>query len=105
MTTAFIFTCFAWIVFRSENISQAKSILSTILSKSLFTLPSIFPKTLVVFIGSFVLIEWVGRKSKYALENIGLQWSRIKRFSFYYFIVIMIFAFSNTKQEFIYFQF
>lgn len=50
-------------------------------------------------------IEWLGRTNLYALEKIGFKWNRKIRLSFYFLITTLIFLFSGSEQEFIYFQF
>jgi hypothetical protein len=82
-----------------------------ICSASLFTVPR-FPGrnqemlTLVVLILGFLLVEWIGREGNYAIERIGLRWSRPARWSFYLLLVFLIILFLPLKESpFIYFQF
>ena len=58
-----------------------------------------------MLIGIFLIIEWVGREHQYAIENIGLLRAKFFRWILYCLLAVMIFLFSGTKQEFIYFQF
>ncbi|PKG43645.1 MBOAT family O-acyltransferase [Psychroflexus sp. MES1-P1E] len=106
----FSLTVFAWIFFRAENIGHAWTYLSTIFSKSLFSIPYAFGIGLdnivitIVFIVILTIIEWFGRNKKYALEfnqknNKFFQWV------LFYFIAITIFLFGQQEQGFIYFQF
>jgi len=102
-------TVFAWIFFRAENLGHAISIISKIMSKSLFSMPQ-FPnmrKALItiIFVIIFMIIEWLGREQQYAIANFGLKWKRPLRFALYYIIIITIFCFGGKEQEFIYFQF
>ena len=53
----------------------------------------------------FIIIEWIGRDSQYAIENIGKKWKRPLRITFYYALIIAIFWFGGKEQQFIYFQF
>ncbi len=102
----FLSTVFCWIFFRAENLSQAFQIISSIFSSSLLSVPVFFPKTLMLFITFFILIEWIGREGNFALENIFIQKNKILRFTFYYVVVVMILFFISAEQkEFIYFQF
>ncbi len=102
----FLCTIFCWIFFRAENLAQAFQIVSSIFSKSLFNIPDFFPKTLVLFIAFFILIEWIGREGSFALEKIFVQKKSIFRFAFYYTVLMMILFFiSGEQKEFIYFQF
>ncbi|MBN7799476.1 MBOAT family protein [Algoriphagus aestuariicola] len=105
----FALTVFAWIFFRAENMQHAFSYISEIFSTSIFETP-IFPTTTknlakIFLIVLFILIEWKGRESQYAIADIVLRWKRPLRYAAYYAIAIAIFWFGGNKQEFIYFQF
>jgi D-alanyl-lipoteichoic acid acyltransferase DltB (MBOAT superfamily) len=103
----FCLTTFAWIFFRSESMHQALDIVSEIFSRSLFTSPALDPK--VIWIGIllvlFFLVEWTGREGRYALENVGITWSKPWRWSFYNLLLFLIVLFGGKEQQFIYFQF
>lgn len=105
MLLTFGLTVFAWIFFRAENITHAMSYIDGVFSSSLFSIPTIFPLTIIVLIIFFIMIEWSGRESQYAIANLGLNWNRPFRYAMYYAIIIVIFWFSGKEQEFIYFQF
>jgi len=110
----FLLTTFAWIFFRAANTRYALEYIEN-LFKGLFhksayvqTLNFLILNvgiTLPVLIVGFILIEWFGREQKYAIENIGIKYPKLVRWSFYYSIVIAIFFFTGQKQQFIYFQF
>ncbi len=105
MTVTFCLTVFAWIFFRAESVSHAMSYISGIFSVSVFTLPVILPKTLLLLISLFVMVEWLGREQQYAIAAIGLKFSKPIRWALYYSLLIVIFYFAGSKQQFIYFQF
>jgi len=105
MLLTFGLTVFAWIFFRANNIGHAISYISEIFSLSLFTLPEILPKTVILLTMTFVLIEWLGREGQYAIAQLGIKWSRPLRYAMYYTIIIAIFWFGGKEQQFIYFQF
>lgn len=114
MFTTFGLTILAWVFFRAENISQAIAYISGIFSSSIFSIPniieqgtnlSIFPKTIVLLLILFLLIEWIGRDNQYAIEKLGFKWKVPFRFAFYYTIIFAIFWYSGKSQQFIYFQF
>lgn len=105
MILTFGLTVFAWIFFRAENIGHALSYISEIFSSSLFTIPEVIPKILILLIMFFVFIEWLGREEQYAISNLGLKWKRPIRYAMYYAIIIAIFLFGGKEQQFIYFQF
>ncbi|RRQ48838.1 MBOAT family protein [Maribacter algicola] len=110
----FTLTVFAWIFFRAENINHAFSIISEIASQSFFTIPNLQLVGLeakaiavmkIVLIFFFLFIEWMGREDEYALENLVLKRSRFYRWGFYFLLISILFVFSGTEQQFIYFQF
>lgn len=105
MLLTFGLTVFAWIFFRAENIGHAFSYISEIFSSSLFTIPEIQPRILILLIMFFVFIEWLGREGQYAISQIGSKWKRPIRYAMYYAIIIAIFWFGGKEQQFIYFQF
>ena len=114
MLLTFILTVFAWIFFRAENIGHAFSYISGIISPSLLSTPyiieagtgrSILPKTILLLIGLFIFIEWLGRDGQYAIEKFVLKWRRPYRHIMYYIILYTILYFGANKQQFIYFQF
>ena len=105
MLLTFGLTVFAWIFFRAENIGHAISYISEIFSSSLFTIPEIRPRNLILLILFFVLIEWLGREGQYAISQLGIKWKRPIRYAMYYAIIIAIFWFGGKEQQFIYFQF
>ncbi|MEI6523812.1 MAG: MBOAT family O-acyltransferase [Bacteroidia bacterium] len=98
-------TMLAWIFFRSNSITQAINICKEIFSHSVLLPPSIFPKTPFIFIFIFIIIEWIGRENKFAIQTIGQTWKRSTRWSFYYMLIITIVFFMGKEQQFIYFQF
>ncbi|MGN6617590.1 MAG: MBOAT family O-acyltransferase [Ilyomonas sp.] len=98
-------TVFAWIFFRSENLSDALNYISRIFSHSLFTRPFVTPKVLFLLLAIFVIIEWIGREQPYAIAHIGFKWPKIFRWAGYYILVFAIAYFAGSEQQFIYFQF
>ena len=101
----FSLTVFAWVFFRAENISHAFSYIYDTFSMSLFSIPEVLPKTPIMLLTIFLIVEWIGRQQLYAIANLGLKWKRPIRHLMYYAIVIAIFWFSGKEQQFIYFQF
>ncbi len=114
MLSTFVLVCLAWVFFRAENLDHAWSYLSTIFSSSFFNVPfviepetgiHILPKTLLILIFLFNLVEWFGRHKQHALENLESTFGHISRFALYTVILFLIFWFGGREQEFIYFQF
>jgi D-alanyl-lipoteichoic acid acyltransferase DltB (MBOAT superfamily) len=102
-------TVFAWVFFRAESIGHAIRYYSGIFSPSLFSLPS-FPGIdggyfTLCLIALFLLIEWWGRNSPFAISRIGLSWYRPFRWGMYYAFLMTIVYFGGEPQDFIYFQF
>ncbi len=105
MGITFGLTVFAWIFFRAKDINHAFSYIAGLFNKSLFSIPSVKPKFLLILLLLFLLIEWLGRENQYALAKMGIKWPRALRWAFYYSIVFAIFYFAGEEQQFIYFQF
>jgi len=105
----FSLTVLAWIFFRAENIEHALSYLSTILSKSIFSIPHFLGMrmalTTLILISIFIVVEWLGRDEQFAIENISVKWGKPYRWTFYLIIIFLIIIFGGKQQEFIYFQF
>ena len=105
MAITFALTVLAWIFFRAESLTHAFSYIGSMFDSSLFSKPDVFPRPLLVLLPAFVLVEWLGREQRYALEQFGLRWPRVMRWSFYYVLIFCILMFMGKEQEFIYFQF
>jgi len=105
----FSLTVFAWIFFRADNVTHALNYISEIFSSSLFAYPHIpgdgKKLAIVILICIFILIEWLGREQKYAIEHIGLKFNKPVKWAMYYCIILSIFYFRGSEQQFIYFQF
>jgi alginate O-acetyltransferase complex protein AlgI len=101
----FILVTFAWIFFRSLSVNSAFNYIINIFSVSLFSYPEIFPKTPLGYIFLFLIIEWIGRKDKFAIEKLGLNWKKPIRIAFYYILTIIILYFYGKEYQFLYFQF
>jgi alginate O-acetyltransferase complex protein AlgI len=109
MSLTFCLTVLAWVFFRSDSLAQAFSILNGIFSKSFFSFPY-FPGIslaipTVILLMLFLIVEWLGRRNKYAIEVFGFTWKRTFRWTFYYSVIFVILLFGGEEQQFIYFQF
>ena len=105
ITITFSLTVIAWIFFRAETVWHAVNYLAEIFSLSLFTLPEVRGRKLMLLVIVFVIIEWIGRKEQYAIAKVGSLQSRLLRCVIYYIILGSIFLFCGQQQQFIYFQF
>ena len=105
----FSLTVFAWIFFRAASVTHAFSYIFEIFSSSLLTIPD-FPGIgkavpIVFLTGIFLLVEWLGREQQYAIAQLGIKWFILVRWAMYYAIILAIFFFAGSEQQFIYFQF
>jgi alginate O-acetyltransferase complex protein AlgI len=111
MLTTFTLTVFAWIFFRAENVSHAFSYITGIfLGDSIFNVPSFYNARVglltLCLIVAFVIVEWIGRNSDFAIQNLYRVNNIYYRYTFYLIIVFAMIVFGNYNQnEFIYFQF
>lgn len=106
--STFVLIVFTWIFFRANSITDAFQIISTIFSKSFFSKPEVLPKTVLLYIFLFMIIEWLGRDQRYALEKLGnssIKFQSAIHWAFCYILVIVIFIFTGNETQFIYFQF
>jgi D-alanyl-lipoteichoic acid acyltransferase DltB (MBOAT superfamily) len=105
MAVTFAMAAFAWIFFRAASLADAFHYVAGIFNKSLFSKPAFLPKPLILLIGFFLVIEWIGRREQYALAKFALRWPRALRWTFYYGLIVVMLLYMGKEQEFIYFQF
>lgn len=105
ISLTFLLTSIAWIFFRSKSLSDSFAYISGIFSKSLFTVPEVFPKSFIAIILAFVLVEWLQREKQHALHVESLKIPRLAVWGFYLLLILIIFLYGGTQQQFIYFQF
>ncbi|WP_330444567.1 MBOAT family O-acyltransferase [Flavivirga abyssicola] len=113
MTITFALTIFAWIFFRSENISIAFEYISRIFKKANFfnlsylQLSNQSIKVLLFYLTFFVAIDWFYRnKSHVFIDTNHLIKDKIIK-PFFYLITVLgiILSLNNMANSFIYFQF
>lgn len=105
--STFILTILAWIFFRADSLEHALDYISEIFSKTVYTTPQVMPIITLALLCSFVLVEWVQREKNHALEfyeNKTILNKYVRRLV-YIGLIIIIFTFGGSQQEFIYFQF
>ena len=104
MLNTFVITCFAWIFFRSENISQAFNYIIRMFNNNQFKISylNIDPSNVeaLLLVAFFIFIEWFNRTKDHPLTGNY----RMLKYSFVI-ILIMVFGVFSETQEFIYFQF
>ncbi len=105
MAATFFLAVLAWIFFRAENVTMALQHLQGIFTPSLFSLPTVLPKDVLLLVFGFVLVEWVSRERQHPLEIVATWRSRGARWVTYYAFIVAIITIGGQEQEFIYFQF
>jgi len=105
----FLMTTLAWIFFRAETVTESILYFERMFSASLFSIPELFQnikmQLLIIFIIGFTVMEWIGRHREYAIEHTSKGWSTPVKYAFYYGLIMIIFLFHGSQQDFIYFQF
>jgi alginate O-acetyltransferase complex protein AlgI len=111
MAVTFGLTVFAWIFFRAKSVGDALSFIGRMFTSELFANPfSGHPELLLsritlALVLVFMLIEWNGRESNYAIERVMLTRKMPVRWAFYFSLVVLIFISAGKEEQFIYFQF
>jgi alginate O-acetyltransferase complex protein AlgI len=106
----FSLTLIAWVFFRAESVTHALQFLTAMFSLDLFCLPTYSIRKLVypilTLLSFFVVIEWIGRRHKYAIERILNKLNQPLRWLFYTIIIFLIGMYMQTDETpFIYFLF
>lgn len=110
----FILFSLTGIFFRAENIDQAlvyirqmtnnwELLINRIELENTYYMVKF--NTLFLLLSMFLIIEWLGKENEYGIEKILLKQSKFLRFLFYYTLIIFIYLFSSTPQDFVYFNF
>ena len=105
MGTTFLLTVLAWVFFRSNRVEDGVDIVKEIISPSVFLSPEQLGYSQIMTVGfiTFMLMcEWRHRSSlfvKFSEKNKTLSTLG------YIIIIILLFQFVGTEQQFIYFQF
>ena len=105
MLITFMLVMLGWVLFRAKDLAAAGSIYQRIFSASLFTPSRVLPGSILLLSGLFLVMEWMGREQRFAIEKTGNRWPRWARWSFYYLLAALIFFLGGKQQSFIYFQF
>lgn len=105
ISITFMLTSLAWIFFRSENVAQALTIIKTIASPSLLSVPAVISSKLILFIIALLVAEWIQRRKQHALEFNNEKVPQPVRWLIYITLTVMIITAGAEQQTFIYFQF
>ena len=105
----FSLSTLAFIFFRAETLEQATGFVIGIFNASLFTMPYLTDDKpgyyfSLVLLG-FIALEWIGREGEYALDKWIEYLFKPFRYVVYLSLIFLIFYFSGTSQQFLYFQF
>jgi len=110
MLSTFCLVTIAWIFFRSANIAEAWSYLDRVstFNENYFVFDPDLITLRFVFTISFIFLgiysEWLSRELNYGLEWVKAK-SNYSQYVIYTFLAILIFVYSSSESEFIYFQF
>ncbi len=110
MSVTFGLTVFAWIFFRAENLSHAMQYISGIFSHfDSYLSYSVYDdyKYILLLIGLFVIVEWLGRKQECAIFQVTSLKNKTFRWGVLVFVAVCVLDSFNatSSQEFIYFDF
>jgi len=112
--STFSLTVFAWIFFRARSVAHAFSYIKGMFSATLFSISVADMKVLssrtgivytLVLIMILTVVEWSQREKQHALQFQHGEKTTFFRWATYYSILLIIFYFRGSQQEFIYFQF
>ena len=109
MLITFSLTVFAWIFFRATSVTHAFRFIAKIFSRSLFTIPHFHGSgkatAIYILILLFIMVEWIGREHQFAIADLGTRWYKPIKWAMYYAIILAIYFYAGSEQQFIYFQF
>ena len=107
MSLTFFLAVIGWIIFRSENMTQAIDFFGAMVSNKFVDLSAIYGKQYLAFGILLLLVEWIQRNKQHALQfpNSKPFCYRLTRWSIYYAIILIIALCTGASQTFIYFQF
>lgn len=101
MFLTFIFILITWVFFRANNMAHAIRYLGSMLSDTLFKLPSTHRMGLCIII-PFVLLEWLGKNKQYPIQFDKM----FARYAILITVVLIVVLFGHFRSApFIYFQF
>lgn len=105
----FLILTMGFVFFRAEDVWQAYQYFEGIFDSSFFSIQSVqaeLTQVVAIFIAIAVFyLEWNSRAQDFPLSSLNIKYKRRSRSAIYYALILAIFCFSGTKQEFIYFQF
>ncbi|GAA4973259.1 MBOAT family O-acyltransferase [Algibacter aquimarinus] len=108
MLGTFLLVTLGLVIFRADNIGQFWDYINGFFNFSNFFKLTLDKKELVplaLFIVIMFILEWFERGKEFALSTFLTKNNIVFRWSFYFFLIVMLFVMSSKQQEFIYFQF
>ncbi len=97
----FLLATFGWIIFRSDDITQALQFFKGIFNISIISIPMI--SKCFIFIAIMLIVEWINRNNEHEFQKQSRY--RVVRYVIYYTIMLSIVLLSTQQESFIYFQF
>lgn len=114
MGKTFLLILLTMMIFRAKSIAEAFYMITHLLSglvhpagykQAIRIIHEMGFTFIAVILGAFI-IEWFGRRQKYAIEKLPAALNPIARYAFYYGIILIIVLLGNFgENKFIYFQF
>lgn len=107
MLITFSLVTLGWIFFRSPDIGSAVGYIQNLFDLSILQKPQMNIRVylFMIWIIIFMVLEWSGRREEFAIQKMAFNKPVLIRYGLYYTLVMAIFLFATTEQEFIYFQF
>lgn len=102
----FTIVSFSWIFFRSLSISDAFNYINTMITGKIISIPETYGGNIIISLALIMfLMEWIQRKKEHGLDFTGTAIPGYIRWSTYYCIIIIMFCYGETQEQFIYLQF
>ncbi|MBL0048642.1 MAG: MBOAT family protein [Bacteroidetes bacterium] len=111
MLVTFSLVMFSFVLFRAESIPKAGEYFARIFTQDFFTTHHglVIDKFILLVCPIFIFImlrtEWLGRDSDFGFDQYCSKASKIKRWTTYYVLAMLIFLMTGQGQKFIYAQF
>jgi len=104
MLFTFFAATFAWVFFRSENLSKALKYFSSMISHLELKSPQYFSARIIFLLALLILFEWIGRKNEVVLSIFSKK-PVLLRWFVYLVLTFSVVLLSTKNNSFIYFQF
>lgn len=110
IVSTFSLVTIGWIFFRSPSVTTALLYLKKMFGPGLASVPHLYnmpyAATTLLLVAVFIILEWKGRTSEFAIENMGSGYHVAVRWALYTALIFAIVLFMpSSKNAFIYFRF